>query len=383
MKGRAAPATGQIAHFNDRATINVWRRLTAGAQCLRDGLFDGLVQILFQVQTGATGAAIADCAAQPALRVVHAEQGRHEAADTGSVHVDETTGDEGLDLVAPGVTDALLLELVANSGRGGRRGDIRSKHVGHGGGSSAGRFAGLCGLDGRWDRNQSLRLARARDAVHRQTGDCFSGMGPSNLMPHMTANDKQLVERLLAGDERAFRGFFDEYFDRLYRFALSRTRGDPHLAEEAAQRALCRAVRRLDSYRGEASLFTWLVQICRNELADLFEAAGRDASRNVSMDSNERIRAEAEQVSGAASADPAQQRQADDAGLVVRQVLDELPGRYAEVLEWKYLDELGTQAIADRLGTTFEAAQSTLQRARGAFRSALVSRGLDAASLGL
>jgi RNA polymerase sigma-70 factor (ECF subfamily) len=213
-------------------------------------------------------------------------------------------------------------------------------------------------------------------------------MQPSNLVPHMTANDtqlndRQLVERLLAGDERAFRGFFDEYFDRLYRFALSRTRGDTHLAEEAAQRALCRAVRRLDSYRGEAALFTWLVQICRNELADLFEAAGRDASRTISIDSSERVRAVAEQVAGDSTSDPAHARQADDAGLVVRQVLDTLPGRYAEVLEWKYLDELGTQEIAARLGTTFEAAQSTLQRARGAFRSALSSRGIDAATLGL
>lgn len=199
----------------------------------------------------------------------------------------------------------------------------------------------------------------------------------------MTANDRQLVERLLAGDERAFRGFFDEYFDRLYRFALSRTRGDADLAQEAAQRALCRAVRRLDSYRGESALFTWLVQICRNELADLFEAANRNASRTVSIDGNERVRALAEQVPGDPGADPDQQQQADDASAVVRQLLDSLPGRYGEVLEWKYLDELSTQDIATRLGTTFEAAQSTLQRARSAFRSALASHGLDASTLGL
>lgn len=199
----------------------------------------------------------------------------------------------------------------------------------------------------------------------------------------MTANDRQLVERLLAGDERAFRGFFDEYFDRLYRFALSRTRGDADLAKEAAQRALCRAVRRLDSYRGESALFTWLVQICRNELADLFEASNRNASRTVSIDSNERVRALAEQVPGDTSSDPDEQQQAADAGVVVRQVLDSLPGRYGELLEWKYLEDLSTQEIATRLGTTFEAAQSALQRARSAFRSALASRGLDASALGL
>ena len=71
----------------------------------------------------------------------------------------------------------------------------------------------------------------------------------------MSKSDQKQVERLLAGDERAFREFFDEYFDRLYRFALSRVRDKPSLAEEAAQRALCRAVRKLDGFRGESSLF--------------------------------------------------------------------------------------------------------------------------------
>ena len=32
--------------------------------------------------------------------------------------------------------------------------------------------------------------------------------------------DRKLVERLLAGDERAFSSFFEEYFPRVYRFAL-------------------------------------------------------------------------------------------------------------------------------------------------------------------
>ncbi len=209
-------------------------------------------------------------------------------------------------------------------------------------------------------------------------------MPPSNLVPYMTtANDRQLVTRLLAGDEQAFRGFFDEYFDRLYRFALSRTRGDAQLSEEAAQRALCRAVRHLQAWRGEASLFTWLAQICRNELADLLEAASRDASRTVSLDADARVRAAAEAVADDVAADPGLERERAESGQLVRDVLRALPGRYGEVLEWKYLEDLATQQIAERLGVSFEAAQSTLQRARAAFRSALAARGVDAATLGL
>jgi RNA polymerase sigma-70 factor (ECF subfamily) len=188
--------------------------------------------------------------------------------------------------------------------------------------------------------------------------------------------DRHLVERLLGGDERAFQAFFDEYFGRLYRFALSRTSGNEDMAEEAAQRALCRAVRALGRWRGDASLFTWLVQICRNELAELGEAATRDAARTERFDADERTRARAEAVPDNALG-PVEALEERDASLLVRELLDGLPGRYGEVLEWKYLQEWPVERIAEELGTTFEAAQSALARARAAFRSALAARGLD------
>jgi RNA polymerase sigma-70 factor, ECF subfamily len=193
----------------------------------------------------------------------------------------------------------------------------------------------------------------------------------------MAKDDKTLVSKLLAGDEQAFREFFDEYFDRLYRFAMARTRGETDLSEEASQRALCRAVRRLDSFRGDASLFSWLAQICRNELADLLEARQRNATRHVSLDSEEGAQREVAALCEEAGTGPAAQLEQADLGRLIRGLLDELPGRYGEILEWKYMEELSTQDIAERLHTTVEAAQSALQRARQSMRNALSARGLD------
>ena len=193
----------------------------------------------------------------------------------------------------------------------------------------------------------------------------------------MSKSDQQQVKRLLEGDERALREFFDEYFDRLYRFALSRLRHDsgiaPSLAEEAAQRTLCRAVRRLDSFRGEASLFSWLAAICRNELADLLEIAQRDAARHVSLDSDRA----ASQHPGDIRQQPEEQTAAGERVEHIASVLRQLPGRYGEMLRWKYLDDLSTEAIAERLSMSHDAAQSALQRARAAFKSAALAAGLE------
>ena len=54
--------------------------------------------------------------------------------------------------------------------------------------------------------------------------------------------DWQLVQRLLAGDEKEFARVFRESYPRLYRFALARLNGDRDSADEMAQRTLCRAM---------------------------------------------------------------------------------------------------------------------------------------------
>lgn len=197
----------------------------------------------------------------------------------------------------------------------------------------------------------------------------------------MSKSDQLRVKRLLEGDERALREFFDEHFDRLYRFALSRLRHGsgiaPDLAEEAAQRTLCRAVRRLDSFRGDASLFSWLAAICRNELADLLKIAQRDATRHVSLDSDPVGQRAASQHPGDVRQQPEEQTAADERVERIESVLHQLPGRYGELLRWKYLEDLSTEAIAERLSMSHDAAQSALQRARAAFKSAALAAGLE------
>lgn len=192
--------------------------------------------------------------------------------------------------------------------------------------------------------------------------------------------DRLLVQQLLAGDQDALRRFFDEYFDRLYRFAYARLRGDAALAEDAAQNTLVRALRGLSGFRGDAGLFSWLATICRNEIADLVEKSARIAAHTVSLDAEGSVRDAAQAVAAPDSA--GEQALAGAERLrMIRQVLDELPGRYGEMLELKYIEEWDVERIAQRVGLSFEAAQSQLQRARLAFRSALEARGLSAQDL--
>jgi RNA polymerase sigma-70 factor (ECF subfamily) len=182
--------------------------------------------------------------------------------------------------------------------------------------------------------------------------------------------DLDLARRLVAGEQQLFTHFFEMYFPRVYRFALSRLDGDVDAAEEVTQRTLCRAVRKLALYRGEASLITWLCQICRNEISDFVAARARHLARFVEVDDDSQVRAAVESVPAPEAYDPLESVARSDRSRLVQVVLDDLPARYGDVLEWKYVEGLRVDEIARRLEVTALAAESMLARARRSFRDA-------------
>jgi RNA polymerase sigma-70 factor (ECF subfamily) len=186
-------------------------------------------------------------------------------------------------------------------------------------------------------------------------------------------DDKRLVRRLLDGDEGAFEEFFEAMYPALYRFALARLDGQREAAEDVAQTTLFRAIGKLATYRGEASLLTWLCTFCRHEIF-AYTKAHRHIAKVVPIDDAPEIRAALESLHAAAEGtDPHLELDRQQQASLIQRVLDQLPAHYGSVLEWKYIDELPVRDIADRLGIRIAAAESLLARARRAFRDALLA----------
>lgn len=193
--------------------------------------------------------------------------------------------------------------------------------------------------------------------------------------------EPQLIRRMLAGEERAFDEFFNGYFPRVYRFALPRLNGDVEATREVVQAALEKAIRRLESFRGESGLFTWICQICRNEVVDRIRA-DRRMRHVVLIDDEPELRAAIESIEAPEEFDLARGYGRAEAARLVRVVLDRLPANYGDALEWKYIEGHSVETIGERLGIGTTAAQSLLARARRAFREGLESVfGADAADV--
>ncbi len=196
------------------------------------------------------------------------------------------------------------------------------------------------------------------------------GLGVTRQRFH---RDKALVDRLRGGDREAFDEFFESNAQGLVRWALKRLGGDLEAAQEVVQTTLCSAVAGIETYRGEASLFTWLCTCCHYEILRQRKVRARSPS---SVELDEAILEDA--LPFRAIRTPEGDFRATELAERVHLTLDTLPGGHGEVLQWKYLDEISVEEIGKRLEITAKAAESRLSRARAAFKSRFRSMGVGA-----
>ena len=180
------------------------------------------------------------------------------------------------------------------------------------------------------------------------------------------SSDRALARRVTSGNADAFEEFFREYFPRLYRFTLVRVNGDADLAEEIAQRTMCLVMRKLNDYRGEAQLFTWLCQICRNEMAAVFRSRRLETLQENPLEDNPAVQAALASLT--LDLGPEKSQSDDEVARFVRVTLEHLPTHYAAALELKYIQGCSVDEIGEQLNISSKAAESVLTRARNAFR---------------
>jgi len=101
--------------------------------------------------------------------------------------------------------------------------------------------------------------------------------------------DLELAARLKAGDLKAFEDAYRQHGTRLYNVAL-RMLGQPADAEDALQEIFLQAFRKAGSFKGEASLGTWLYRLAMNLCLDrLRSRAANDDRRTDRLDGADAI----------------------------------------------------------------------------------------------
>jgi RNA polymerase sigma-70 factor (ECF subfamily) len=188
---------------------------------------------------------------------------------------------------------------------------------------------------------------------------------PANLSAVPSASgDMQLVRGAIARDADAFRTIIKTYNQRLYRIARGVVRNNSE-AEDVVQEAYVRAFAHLDSFRGDASLATWLSRIVINE------ALGRLRKGRRTVPLPQDPQAEIIRFPLNPSDDPERTMAQRQIVQLVEQATDSLPDVYRTVFVARVIEGLSIEETADLLGVLPQTVKTRLHRARALVRKAL------------
>jgi RNA polymerase sigma-70 factor (ECF subfamily) len=195
-------------------------------------------------------------------------------------------------------------------------------------------------------------------------------MSAIRTLDYASLSEADLVAHAKAGRSEAFAALMTRGNQRLFRVARSIVR-DESEAEDVLQEAYVRAFAKLDEFRGEASIYTWLTRIVINE------GRGRLRKRRDTVDlaEIENAQAEAGRVllfpSAFGSGDPERDAARAEARRLLERAVDALPEPFRLVFVMREIEDCSMAETAETLGIRVETVKTRLHRARRMLRAAL------------
>ena len=211
-----------------------------------------------------------------------------------------------------------------------------------------------------------------RQAVEAETGTPATDEGASRRGRHRAriangskVSDMELLKRLRETDADAAEALVNTYGARAYRLAV-RITGNEADAEEVVQDALWTVVRRVEMFRGDAALGTWIYRITANAAYEQLRRRGR-RQREISWDDlpptfdDEECRLQPVDDRSQKGGDPAAQI---ELRTVLTAAIDELRAVHRTVFVLHDVDGMSNPDIAATLDLTVPAVKSRVHRAR-------------------
>lgn len=165
---------------------------------------------------------------------------------------------------------------------------------------------------------------------------------------------KRAVRRAAKGDEPSAGELFDEFYPRVYRYALAKL-GNPMDAEDVAAETFAKVLRGLDRFVWKGGGFeAWIFRIASNLVVDQVRFRVREVVMEVSEDADERP-------------DPYLDPEAAflllEAGDELREALAALPGDQREVILLRFAAGLDTNGCGKVMGRKANAVRQLQFRA--------------------
>ena len=157
-----------------------------------------------------------------------------------------------------------------------------------------------------------------------------------------------------------FEKIYSTYFNDVFRY-IRRLSNNEHIAEEITADTFFKALRSIDSFRGECDIRVWLCTIARNCYFSYLKKQGR-------LENMEDV--DALNVPGTAESIEEQLVRREDA-MRIQRVLHDIPEPYREVFMWRVYAELSFKQIGQIFNKSENWACVTYHRAKSKIRERL------------
>ena len=192
------------------------------------------------------------------------------------------------------------------------------------------------------------------------------GSGLLVSIPPVPPDDHTLVQRARSGDERAFRLLVERYQKKVYAVALGMVK-DREEAMDVVQEAFVKVHRSLDTFKADATFYTWLYRITVNVCIDVIRRRG--AMRTDSVEFDERIghdlaEANLGAISSQLGSNPEKSVLQRELGEKIQEALEQIPEKHRAILLLRELDGLSYEELAQVLEIPKGTVMSRLFHAR-------------------
>ena len=151
---------------------------------------------------------------------------------------------------------------------------------------------------------------------------------------------------------------YREYFTPVYRYTLSLVH-DPDMAEEITQETFFRALKKVNDYRGEASLKVWLCRIARNLSFDSLKRQSKTTALTKHDDESDDY-----ELPAGSESDPEEQLLRKQTAMKIHRILHDLREPYKEVFQLRTFGDLSFADIGELFGKSESWARVTYYRSR-------------------
>ena len=152
---------------------------------------------------------------------------------------------------------------------------------------------------------------------------------------------------------------YREYFTPVYRYTLSLVH-DPDMAEEITQETFFRALKKINDYRGEASLKVWLCQIARNLSFDSLKRQ----SKTTALTKHDDDESDDYELPAGSESDPEEQLLRKQTAMKIHRILHDLKEPYKAVFQLRTFGDLSFAEIGELFGKSESWARVTYYRSR-------------------